>query len=116
MKDRRIQIEKGKRVYMQTCFACHQPTGLGLPGVFPPLAKSDFLLEDKDRSIRSVVKGLSGPITVSGKPFNGVMPPVALNDEQVANVLTYVRNSWGNTADPISVDEVRRVRADSAHP
>ena len=110
-----VQMEKGKRVYMQTCFACHQPTGLGLPGVFPPLAKSDFLLEDKDRSIRSVVKGLSGPITVSGKPFNGVMPPVALNDEQVANVLTYVRNSWGNAADPISVDEVRRVRAESAH-
>ncbi|MBL9175913.1 MAG: nitrite reductase, copper-containing [Verrucomicrobiales bacterium] len=110
-----VQMEKGKRVYMQTCFACHQPTGLGLPGVFPPLAKSDFLLADKDRSIRGVVKGLSGPVTVNGKAYNGVMPPVALNDEQVANVLTYVRNSWGNSGDAVSVDEVRRVRAESAH-
>lgn len=110
-----MQMEKGKRVYMQTCFACHQPTGLGLPGVFPPLAKSDFLLADKDRAIRSVVKGLSGPITVNGKPFNGVMPPVALNDEQVANVLTYVANSWGNTSPAFTVDEVRRARAESAH-
>lgn len=110
-----VQMEKGKRVYMQTCFACHQPTGLGLPGVFPPLAKSDYLMADKDRSIRGIVKGLSGPVTVNGKPFNGVMPPVALNDEQVANVLTYVRNSWGNTGDPVSVDEVRRARAESAH-
>jgi len=110
-----VQMEKGKRVYMQTCFACHQPTGLGLPGVFPPLAKSDYLMADKDRSIRGIVKGLSGPMTVNGKPFNGVMPPVALNDDQVANVLTYVRNSWGNAGDPVSVDEVRRVRAESAH-
>lgn len=109
-----VQMEKGKRVYMQTCFACHQPTGLGLPGVFPPLAKADYLMEDKERSIRSVVKGLSGPITVNGKKYNGVMPPVALNDEQVANVLTYVRNSWGNSGDPVRVDEVRRVRAELA--
>ncbi|MBN8246892.1 MAG: nitrite reductase, copper-containing [Verrucomicrobia bacterium] len=113
--NKNVQMEKGKRVYMQTCFACHQPTGLGLPGVFPPLARSDYLMQDKDRSIRAIVKGLSGPITVNGKPFTGVMPPVALADEQVANVLTYIRNSWGNTGDPVSVDEVRRVRAESAH-
>lgn len=110
-----VQLEKGKRVYLQACFACHQLSGLGLPGVFPPLAQSDFLLADKDRSIRAVIKGLSGPITVNGKTYRGVMPPVSLNDEQVANVLTYVRNSWGNTGDSVSVDEVRRVRAESAH-
>lgn len=109
-----VQLEKGKRVYQQTCFACHQPTGMGLPGVFPPLAKSDFLMADKDRAIRSIIKGLSGPIEVNGKKYNGVMPPVALNDEQVANVLTYVKNSWGNSADPVTVEDVRKVRAESA--
>jgi nitrite reductase (NO-forming) len=110
-----MQMEKGRRVYMQTCFACHQPTGLGLPGVFPPLAKSDYLMADRDRSIRALIKGLSGPITVNGKNFAGVMPPVAINDDQVANVLTYIRNSWGNTGDAVTIDQVRQVRAQSAH-
>ncbi len=110
-----IQIEKGKRVYLQTCFACHQATGLGLPGVFPPLAKSDYLMADKDRSIRAVVKGLTGPVTVNGKNYNSVMPPVSLSEEQVANVLTYVRNSFGNSGDAVSIDEVRKVKGDVSH-
>lgn len=109
-----VQMEKGKRVYMQTCFACHQPTGLGLPGVFPPLAKADYLMADRDRAIRGIIKGQSGPMTINGKAYNGVMPPVALNDEQIANVITYVQNSWGNTADATTVDHVRKVRAESA--
>jgi len=110
-----ILIEKGKRVYAQTCFACHQGNGQGLPGVFPPLAKSDYLMADKDRAIRGIIKGQSGPITVNGVAFNGVMPPVMINDEQIAQVLTYVRNEWGNQGDVVTVDEVRRVRAESAH-
>lgn len=110
-----ILMEKGKRVYTQTCFACHQLTGEGMAGVFPPLAKSDFLLADKDRAIRAVIKGLAGPIKVNGTDYNGVMPPVLLNDEQVAQVLTYVRNEWGNESDIVTVDDVRKVRAESAH-
>jgi nitrite reductase (NO-forming) len=110
-----ILMEKGKRVYTQTCFACHMMNGEGLAGVFPPLAKSDFLMADKDRAIRAVVKGLAGPITVNGKEYNGVMPPVTLNDEQVAQVITYISNEWGNQGDITTVDDVRKVRADSAH-
>ena len=110
-----ILMEKGKRVYSQTCFACHQATGLGLPGVFPPLAKSDYLMADKDRAIRGIIKGQSGPMTVNGVQFNGVMPPVMINDEQIAQVLTYVRNEWGNKGDIVTLDDVRRVRAESAH-
>jgi len=68
-----------------------------------------------ERSIRAVVKGLSGPVVVNGQPFNGVMPPVMLTDEQVAHVLTYVRNSWGNSGDIVSIDEVKRVHAESAN-
>ncbi len=110
-----ILMEKGKRVFTQTCFACHQMNGEGMAGVFPPLAKSDFLMADKDRSIRAVTKGLAGPIKVNGKEYNGVMPPVTLNDEQISQVLTYIRNEWGNTGDIVTVDEVRKVRAESAH-
>ena len=113
--NKEIQLEKGKRVYMQTCFACHMAEGQGLAGVFPPLAKSDFLMADKERSVTAIVKGLAGPIKVNGTDYNGVMPPVALNDEQVANVLTYVRNSWGNEGEEITPEEVARIRAQSAH-
>jgi len=108
-----IQIEKGKLVFMQTCAVCHQTQGQGLPHVFPPLAGSDFLMADKARSIRIVVRGTSGPIMVNGITYDSVMPPVVqLTDEQVAHVLTYVRNSWGNTGDAVSPDEVRLVRED----
>jgi nitrite reductase (NO-forming) len=72
-------------------------------------------MADKNHAITTVITGLSGPIKVNGKDFNGVMPPVAINDEQVAQVLTYVRNEWGNTGDIVTVDEVRKVRAESAH-
>jgi nitrite reductase (NO-forming) len=110
-----IVIEKGKRVYAQTCFACHQPEGQGLPGVFPPLAKSDFLSTDIDRAIRGVIKGQSGEMIVNGQKYNGVMPPVMLTDEQIAHVVTYVRNSWGNSGDIVTVEQVKKIHAESAN-
>jgi nitrite reductase (NO-forming) len=105
------QIERGQRVFMQTCFACHQPDGRGLPGIFPPLAASDFLLADHDRPIRVVTKGLTGPVTVKGVTYNNVMPPQVLTDQQIVDVLTYVTNRWGNSAAPYTVEDVRRVKA-----
>jgi nitrite reductase (NO-forming) len=113
---REIQMERGKRVYMQTCFVCHQPTGKGLPGLFPPLAQSDYLLADTDRAIRGILKGQSGPIVVNGQKYNGLMPPVALSDQQVADVMTYVLNSWGNAAGAVDKEQVARVRAESQSP
>ncbi len=96
---------------MQNCSMCHQPHGKGLAKVFPPLAQSDYLMADKARAIAVVLRGLSGPITVNGQTYNGIMPPqVMLNDEQIANVLTFIRSSWGNAGDGVSVDEVRAVR------
>ena len=105
------QVERGKRVYMQTCFACHQPDGKGLSGIFPPLAASDYLKADRERAIRIVTKGLTGPVTVNGQAFNNVMPPQVLTDQQIADVLTYVTNSWGNSGEAFTVDDVRRVKA-----
>jgi len=108
-----IQMEKGKQIYMQTCFVCHQPGGQGLPGQVPPLTKSDYLMADKTRSIRAVLQGLSGEITVNGKTYNGQMIPISgLTDEEVANVLTYVRNSWGNEGEAVTVNEVRQIRSE----
>jgi nitrite reductase (NO-forming) len=108
-----IQIERGKKVFLTSCFACHMANGEGLPAVFPPLAGSDYLKADKDRAIKIVTKGLSGPITVNGKPFNNMMPPHDFTDDQVADVLTYVMNSWGNDFGAVSVTDVKRVRAEN---
>ncbi len=110
-----IIMEKGKRVYAQTCFACHQAEGQGLPPVFPPLAKSDYLMADRDRAIRGVIKGQSGEMVVNGQKYNGVMPPVLLSDEQIAQVVTYVMNSWGNSGDIITVEHVKKIHAESAN-
>ncbi len=109
-------MTKGSQVYMQVCFACHQPTGLGLPGMFPPLASSDWASAPKpDRLIRMVLHGVTGPITLNGKPFTTpapIMPPqgAALNDDQIASVLTYVRNSFGNKGSTVTADQVKAIR------
>ena len=112
-----IQIAKGKGVFMQTCFVCHQVNGEGIPGQIPPLAKSDYLMADKERSIRGVILGQSGEMTVNGKTYNATMIPLNyLSDEDVANVLTYVRNSFGNSGDVVKADEVRRIRSEAPAP
>ncbi|HTL73249.1 MAG TPA: copper-containing nitrite reductase [bacterium] len=109
-----IQVEKGKAVYMQTCFVCHQPGGLGVPGQIPPLAESDFLMQNKEDAIRAVVIGRIGETIVNGKTYKGTMIPLNyLTDDQIANVLTYVRNSWGNAGAAVSAAEVAKIRAES---
>lgn len=113
-----IQVQKGKSVYMQTCFVCHQIEGQGVPGQIPPLAKSDFLAGlSKDDYIRGVLVGRSGQIVVNGKTYNGTMIPINyLSDEQIANVLTYVRNSFGNSGDAVKIEEVARIRQQAPPP
>jgi nitrite reductase (NO-forming) len=83
--------------------------GQGLPGIFPPLAGSDYLKADRDRAIRIPLKGLNGPIVVNGKPYNNIMPPQAFTDDEIADVLTYVMNSWGNDLGPVSAADVKRI-------
>ena len=91
--------------------ACHQSEGQGIAGVFPPLSGSDYLLSDPKRSIDVLLKGLSGEVTVNGIVYNGVMPAVKLSDEKMANVLTYILNSWNNNGGeilPINIAEARQ--------
>ncbi|HEY3863703.1 MAG TPA: PQQ-dependent sugar dehydrogenase [Verrucomicrobiae bacterium] len=110
------RLERGRELYVHNCFACHQFNGQGVPGVFPPLAKSDIIAADLARGIKAVVAGLSGEIVVLGKKFNGSMPPLILNDEEVGEVFTYVLNNWGNDGGVISSNQVRDVRSRTASP
>jgi nitrite reductase (NO-forming) len=105
------QVKAGQALFAGTCSTCHQPDGKGLAGVFPPLAGSDYLGKGNDALIRVVLNGLSGPVTVNGQDYNSVMPPMSqLTDDEVANILTYVKNSWGNGGGKVTMDEVAKVR------
>ena len=109
------QIKAGEALFNGTCSVCHQSTGVGIPNVFPPLASSDFLNSDSTRAISVVLNGLSGPIVVNGGNYNSVMPPMSqLNDDEIAHILSYVSNSWGNKGVQISPADVAKVRASTA--
>ncbi len=106
------QIAAGKALFDGTCATCHQPNGEGMAGVFPPLAKSDYIAADKTRLASVILHGLQGPVTVNGKDYNSVMPPMnQLTDDEVANIATYVLNSWGNPGGKITKDEAAAARA-----
>ena len=104
---------EGRRSAVQGNLFCVSPGhGRGHSQVFPPLAKSDFLLADRKRAIGIVLNGLTGPVTVNGANYNSVMPPMSqLNDDEVANILTFALNSWGNSGGAVSAKEVTQVRA-----
>ena len=109
------QLKTGEATYKAACLACHQPDGKGLPGAFPPLAGSDYLLKDKTRAISTVIHGKSGPITVNEQKFDSVMPPMTqLSDAEIAGALTYASNSWGNRGWLVSATDVKAVRAGKA--
>ncbi len=106
-------VTLGKRTFQNTCQACHQETGLGLPGQYPPLAGSEWVgAADPSRIIRIVLDGFSGPVQVKGQAFNNTMVPWrnTFTDQQIAAVLTYVRQGWGNKAAPVSEDQVKAIR------
>ena len=105
------QIEAGKALFAGTCSTCHQPDGKGMAGVFPPLAKSDYIAADKLRLASVILHGLQGPVKVNGVDYNSIMPPMSqLTDDEVANISTYVLNSWGNPGGKISKEEAAEIR------
>lgn len=104
------QIRFGQRVYEANCQACHQANGEGIPAAFPPLAKSDYLNANPLLGVNAIINGLSGPIVVNNTTYNGVMPAMRLNDQDIANVITFVLNSWGNKGGQISAEEVANRR------
>lgn len=102
----------GKKTYATYCMVCHQQTGLGAAGQFPPLAGSDWVAAGPNRIIRIVLDGASGPIKVAGQDFNNAMVPWrdALKDEEIAAVLTYVRSEWGNKGAAVKPEQVKAIR------
>ena len=106
-------MAKGEAAYLANCAACHQPNGKGLPGAFPPLAGSDYLKGDRKQVMAAALFGLSGPITVNGVDYNGVMPSLGhLTDADLAAALTYVFGSWGNDGAAVGEKEVAALRAE----
>jgi mono/diheme cytochrome c family protein len=105
-------IHPGKAVYDENCLTCHQADGMGVPGMNPPLVKTEWVLGDKTRLINIILKGLKTPITINGEQFHNPMPAQNfLTDQQIADVLSYVRSNFGNKASAVKVEEVKKVRA-----
>jgi mono/diheme cytochrome c family protein len=111
VKSKAERIQLGSHLFASICAACHQSSGLGLPNVFPPLAGSDFLNANKNRAIDIIIHGRQGEVVVNGLKFNSSMPSFPLTDENIANVLTFVYNSFGNSGLEVTPDEVKAVRA-----
>ena len=109
--DLKSSITRGKDVYTANCMSCHMEQGEGIENVYPPLAKSDYMMADKKRSINEVLHGLTGPIKVNGVTYDGVMTGFEmLSDQEVSDVMNYVRNSFGNKGAAVTPEEVKASR------
>lgn len=108
--DLKASIERGKSIYEAQCITCHMAQGEGIETVYPPLAKSDYLMADKKRSIQQIIEGSNGEITVKGVTYNGVMSSFDLTDTDVSDVLNYIRNSFGNKGTAVAPAEVKELR------
>ena len=106
---------RGLAIYNKTCIACHGPEGKGVPGAFPPLDGAPYPVGDPSIPIRIIIHGLQGPLEVLGQKYNVPMAALGeLKDTEVADVLTYVRQSWSNDAAPVSTETVKQVRSKHA--
>ncbi len=108
--DLKASISRGQEIYNINCIACHMEKGEGLKGVYPPLAKSDYLMADRKRSIIQILKGVKGPMTVNRVDYDGEMNAFDLSDSEVSDVLNYVRNSFGNKGGAVLPAEVLAAR------
>jgi mono/diheme cytochrome c family protein len=103
-------MARGNMIYTDFCISCHLPNGKGVPKVFPPLANSDYLMNNKFESIKAIKYGQSGEIIVNGETYNNVMSPLGLENDEIADVMNYITNSWGNSNEKlITEDEVSKI-------
>ncbi|MFD1063499.1 c-type cytochrome [Winogradskyella litorisediminis] len=104
-------IARGRLVYNDFCIQCHMATGKGVANTFPPLANSDYLKNKQEESIHGIKYGQKGELIVNGKTYNGVMMPMGLEDDEVADVMNYINNSWGNNyGDLVTEKEVAEIQ------
>jgi len=105
------KTDPGKILYMQFCLSCHMENGEGVPGLYPPLTQTKYVLGDKDWLIKNVLLGQEGQIEVKGVIYNNIMTKLDfLGDKEISEVLTYVRSNFGNEADAVTIEEVKAVR------
>lgn len=103
-------MARGKVVYTNFCITCHLPNGKGIAKVFPPLAQSDYLMNKRTVSIKTIKYGQAGEIIVNGQKYNNVMSPLGLEDDEIADVMNYITNSWGNSNDKLITErEVSKI-------
>lgn len=98
-------MKRGREIYTDFCVTCHLQKGEGVAYTFPPLARSDYLMNERGESIKAIKYGLQGEITVNGITYNSAMADLGLEDEEVADVMNYISNSWGNTSDSIVTEK-----------
>ncbi|MEQ1588230.1 MAG: cytochrome c [Cyclobacteriaceae bacterium] len=108
--DLKASAERGKEIYLRNCISCHMEQGEGLEGIFPPVAKSDYMLADKKRAIQQTLYGVTGEMTVNGKPYNGEMNAYDLTDEQTSDLMNYIFNSFENKGGVITPADVKAAR------
>ena len=104
-KELEKSMERGKAIYADFCVTCHLTEGEGVKNAFPPLAKSDYLNKNREESIRGIKYGQKGELTVNGVTYNGLMPAMGLDDDEITDVMNYILNSWGNKSDKIVTPE-----------
>jgi len=102
----KASMDRGKTIYETQCMSCHMAGGEGLEGVFPPLAKTDYL-NDKNRLVKIILLGVRGSMKINGVEYNGEMLGYNYNDQEVSDILNYIRNSWGNKGEPILPTEIQ---------
>lgn len=108
--DLKASIARGKEIYVAQCLSCHMEEGQGIEDVYPPLAKADYLMADKARSIQQVLYGAIGEMKVNGKVYNLEMTGFDLSDQEASDVLNYIRNSWGNKGSAVTSEDVKASR------
>jgi mono/diheme cytochrome c family protein len=108
--DLQSSMLRGREIYVARCNTCHGKTGEGVEGVYPPLAKSDFLMTSKKKSAHLIRFGLNGSIRVNGVSYNEEMPPADLTDKELSDVLNYIRNSWGNKGEAVDPEAMRAIQ------
>ncbi|MFL1011913.1 c-type cytochrome [Flavisericum labens] len=104
-------MERGSDIYQDFCVSCHLPSGEGVRKTYPPLAKSDYLMNNRTASIKGIKFGQKGEIVVNGQKYNGFMAPMGLGNDEVADVMNYITNSWGNKNEKmVTEEEVAKIK------
>ncbi len=105
-------MQKGEKVYNRVCLVCHQSDGSGVPMMYPPVIESSYISGNTDSLIVLILEGMSGPVVVKGEQYNSIMPPQkdVLDDKEIADLINFLRNSYGNSGEPVNPEQVARMR------